>query len=276
MTKAIADVTDAAFARVREELPEESGRIDREWLEGFAGRYYGEARERLIGAQRAAVERLAKQDVTADELLNLMRKLRGWGRDRAGNMARYERVLAMNEALVAGYRASGYTSVWQSAPGCCRICTRLNGRTVTTLKPPLHKGCVCTVKRGEKRLTAEGGSGSIKYNHNADGTIAVTDDWTPRREHLPLKYKAGSVVQTKGSGGQINRAYYGLDADENGEAFLVKQIHSRAHTRTGTSDYANGGMHAHDFKDGERVLYTGGEHGRNVSDDEKKENEDLL
>ena len=276
VTKAIADVTDAAFARVCEELPDESGRIDRAWLEGFAERYYDEARERLIGAQRAAVERLAKQDMTAEELLNLTRKLRGWGRDRAGNMAKYERALAMNEALVAGYRASGYTSIWQSAPGCCKICTALNGRTVTTLKPPLHKGCVCTVKRGEKMLTGSGGNGSIKYNHNADGTIIVTDDWTNRRESLPLKYKAGAVVQTKGSGGQINRAYYGLDADANGEAFLVKQIHSRAHNKTKTPDYENGGMHAHDFKDGERVFYTGGEHGRNVSDYEKMENEDLL
>ena len=65
-------------------------------------------------------------------------------------MARTEAAMAVNEALVAGYRAAGYHSVWVSAPGCCRICTKLNGRTVTTLKPPLHKGCVCSVRKGEK------------------------------------------------------------------------------------------------------------------------------
>ena len=157
VTQAIGAVTDAAFKRIAGELPDESERIDRQWLEGFAERYYSEARERLIGAQRAAVERLAKQDMTAEELLNLTKKLRGWGRDRAVNMAKYERALAANEALVAGYRASGYTSVWQSAPGCCKICTRLNGRTVTTLKPPLHKGCVCTVGRGEKKAVDTAG-----------------------------------------------------------------------------------------------------------------------
>lgn len=29
----------------------------------------------------------------------------------------------------------------------------MNGRTITTLKPPLHKGCGCGVAKGEKRLT---------------------------------------------------------------------------------------------------------------------------
>lgn len=217
VTKAIAEVTDAAFRRVSEELPDESGRIDREWLEGFAERYYSEARERLIGAQRAAVERLAKQDVTADELLNLMKKLRGWGRDRAGNMARYERALAMNEALVAGYRASGYTSVWQSAPGCCKICTALNGRTVTTLKPPLHKGCVCTVRRGEKKpLTLQ----------DKDGRIGSWDDMMKNRKildnaslknGLPFLSDAASITdKVDGEKRVLQRRVYGLD----GRAFI--------------------------------------------------------
>ena len=56
-----------------------------------------------------------------------------------------------NEALVAGYSQAGYYTNWRSAPGCCRICTELNGVRVATLKPPLHKGCLCTVVRGEKR-----------------------------------------------------------------------------------------------------------------------------
>ena len=60
-----------------------------------------------------------------------------------------------NEALVAGYRQAGYESVWRSAPGCCRLCNKLNGQTVTTLKPPLHKGCGCTVVRGEKVFFTE-------------------------------------------------------------------------------------------------------------------------
>ena len=154
VTAAIADIANAAFARVRDELPDDSSAIDEEWLEGFMERYNSDARERLITAQRAAVEKLAEDDIDADELTKLKEKFSGWGKNRAANMANHERNMVLNEALVAGYRASGYTSVWQSAPACCKICTDMNGKTVIELKPPLHKGCVCSVRRGIQRITS--------------------------------------------------------------------------------------------------------------------------
>ena len=64
-------------------------------------------------------------------------------------MARTEAAFMRNEALIAAYRKAGYHSKWKSAAGCCRICTLLNGQTITTLKPPLHKSCGCTVSRGD-------------------------------------------------------------------------------------------------------------------------------
>ncbi len=272
---ATEDVARTAIRRIREELGDEAARIDAAWIRKYLEIYYADERERLLDANMSAVKKLAKGGAQED-VEKLIEKLGAWKQDRAASMARIEAAMALNEALVAGYGASGYFAQWQSAPGCCKICVALNGRTVTTLKPPLHKGCVCMVKRGEKRLTAEGGSGSIKYNHNADGTIVVTEDRTGRREDLPLKYKAGSVVQTKGSGGQINRTYYGCEPDENGEAPIVLQIHSRAHGCRKKPDYKNGGMHAHDMVNGDRLKYSSDLDGRDVTRQELEENKDLL
>lgn len=126
-------------------------------------------------------------------------------------MAKHELALAANEALVAGYRAAGYTSVWQSAPGCCKICTRLNGRTVTTLKPPLHKGCVCGVALGRKiPLTFQ----------EKDGTIDSWDDMMKNRRilnnnklqnGLPFMSEALSISDKVDNAGKVlQRRVYGI------------------------------------------------------------------
>lgn len=60
-------------------------------------------------------------------------------------MAETEIALAANEFIIAVNRKNGYASVWISHGGCCEICRRMHGRTITNLKPPLHKGCGCTV-----------------------------------------------------------------------------------------------------------------------------------
>ena len=51
--------------------------------------------------------------------------------------------------LVAGFTAAGYSAVWKAMPGSCKLCMLMNDQTVTTLTPPLHKGCGYTVDIGE-------------------------------------------------------------------------------------------------------------------------------
>ena len=65
-------------------------------------------------------------------------------------MARHEAALALNKTLVAGFKRAGHSSVWKAPPGSCKICLALNGQLITTLTPPLHKGCACTVDKGVK------------------------------------------------------------------------------------------------------------------------------
>ena len=50
--------------------------------------------------------------------------------------------------------------------GCCQVCQQYNAQTVTTLKPPLHKGCTCSVRKGE-RLTESTGDDNI---HSSEDT----------------------------------------------------------------------------------------------------------
>ena len=65
-------------------------------------------------------------------------------------MARHEAAMALNKTLVAGFKAAGYSAVWKTAPGSYKMCLLLNDQPVTTLTPPLHKGCACTIDKGAK------------------------------------------------------------------------------------------------------------------------------
>ena len=150
---AVESATRTAWDRVRADVqPGEADVIDEKWMRGYFEQYYAGMEGRLIDANEAAVRKLLG-GATEEEIDNLYEKLTQWPENRADLMARTEAAMAVNEAMVAGYRAAGYYSVWQAAPGCCRICVGMNGQIVTTLKPPLHKGCGCGVARGEKRLT---------------------------------------------------------------------------------------------------------------------------
>ena len=84
-------------------------------------------------------------------------------------MAANEACFATNEAMVAGYRAAGYRTEWQAAPSCCRICQRYDDQTITTLKPPLHKGCTCGVVKGE-RIDHSGPNAGDSKTHTAEDT----------------------------------------------------------------------------------------------------------
>ena len=148
---AVESATRTAWDRVRADVqPGEADVIDEKWMRGYFEQYYAGMEGRLIDANEAAVRKLLG-GATEEEIDNLYEKLTQWPENRADLMERTEAAMAVNEAMVAGYRAAGYYSVWQAAPGCCRICVGMNGQIVTTLKPPLHKGCGCGVARGVKR-----------------------------------------------------------------------------------------------------------------------------
>lgn len=143
---AIEKIARTAMERVTASVGESSG-VTEDWLSGYLNRYYGDAKERLCEACQKQVERyIAGAD--GDVVSSLREKLGDWGENRAEVMARHEAAMALNKTLVAGYRQAGYSSVWRAAPGSCKMCLLLNDQTVTTLTPPLHKGCACTVGRG--------------------------------------------------------------------------------------------------------------------------------
>lgn len=156
---ALEKVASSAWKHVADDLGAEAV-PDEVWIRGYMKRYRKDMSERLCVANQGDLERVirraeGKSDAELFEALsgNLAkwRLAEGDGRWRCGNMARTEAAMMRNEAMNAAYRRAGYYTNWKSAPGCCRICTELNGQRVTTLKPPLHKGCLCTVTRGEKR-----------------------------------------------------------------------------------------------------------------------------
>ena len=138
------------FERVFEDTEaEEQTRIDEAWIDGFDERYAGKMSARLNGANDASVRR-ALGSGSKERVETALAALDTWAHMRSQNMARNETPMALNEALIAGFRACGYTSVWKSAPSCCSLCKSYNDRTVTRLKPPLHLYCWCGVGKGEK------------------------------------------------------------------------------------------------------------------------------
>ena len=138
------------FERVFEDTEaEEQTRIDEAWIDGFDERYAGKMSARLNGANDASVRR-ALGSGSKERVETALAALDTWAHMRSQTMARNEVPLALNEALIAGFRACGYTSVWKSAPSCCSLCKSYNDRTVTRLKPPLHLYCWCGVGKGEK------------------------------------------------------------------------------------------------------------------------------
>ena len=118
-------------------------------MSGYLSRYYSDASKRLCEASLAQVERIVA-GADGDVVNALRSKLGGWGDVRAEVMARHEAAMALNKTLVAGFKRAGYSSVWKAPPGACKICLALHDQTVTTLTPPLHKGCACTVDVGTK------------------------------------------------------------------------------------------------------------------------------
>ena len=108
------------------------------------------------------------------------------------------------------------------------------------------------------------------YRYHEDGTIIVTDDW---KEHfhpkIPSKYQPYAVIETcSGAQRQVDRTFY--DAD----GALCLQIHSGPHSHKPA--YGNGGAHAHDYEHGKRAVYDTGLDGRELTEQEVKENGDII
>lgn len=111
----------------------------------------------------------------------------------------------------------------------------------------------------------------IGYRYHEDGTVVVTDDWKARTGHyrIPSRHTPYAVIETtSGAVPQTDRTFY----DANG--IICRQIHGGPHSRKPT--YENGGAHAHDYADGVRVVYDDGSHGRNLTSQEVKENNDII
>lgn len=156
LNDALADIAQGAWRLVAADIGDEAP--NENWCKGYLDKYRQNMTDRLCRANYDELVRALKKAGISDEnnginkMISTM--LHGWRRgeyrtcSRGVNMARTEAAFMRNEAMIAAYRYAGYSSVWQSAPGCCKICTAMNGQTITTLKPPMHKGCGCGVIRG--------------------------------------------------------------------------------------------------------------------------------
>lgn len=174
VNEALADIAQDAWKQVSGDIGEQEA-PNAEWCKGYLYKYRRNMTARLCEANyneliRAIDRSEGEQAEDIDKLIASV--LHSWRQGeydtsaRGVTMAKTEVAMMRNEAMIAAYRQAGYHSVWNSAPGCCRICTRMNGKTITTLKPPLHKSCGCGVTRGGLILPSEGGKiivGDVKF-----------------------------------------------------------------------------------------------------------------
>lgn len=110
---------------------------------------------------------------------------------------------------------------------------------------------------------------ALRYNKS--GNIIPTDDWTDKKHvALPAVYKPFAVVDTvSGKAQQKNRTFY--DAD----GAMERQIHTGPHNNPKRHSFGEHGEHAHD-KIWEDDKLTNKDVGRELTDDERKENADIL
>ncbi len=118
--------------------------------------------------------------------------------------------------------------------------------------------------KGEKGVDKSGESGIIESEvKNASGqTVKIV-------EHSRLHSKPNSIEQTENKKGGVNRNYY----DENGAQ--SKQISNNDHGNPKMHNYGKNGEHAHDYvydDDGNLIDRPS----RELNDDERKENSDIL
>ncbi len=184
---AVKERLNRTLDAVREELAEgEAEPLDEAFTDRYTAYYLSGLRERIVTANGDYVRKKLERAKSEEDVDAIYADLRSWSGRRADNAAVYEQSLAESYMRVAGYHEAGYEAVWRSAPGCCRLCTGLNGQTITTLKPPLHKGCGCGVGKGMLRLRAEQDNGSGLFSVMSDYQSESTPgEGSLTREHGP-------------------------------------------------------------------------------------------
>lgn len=255
---AIAAICGDARTRLRLAHGDKADVIDDEWMSGFLKRYNADMSARLIEANRAEAARLV-YGAEQDEIDGLMAKLNAWGGERAENMANMETMLAANELIVAANRKMGYASLWISGAGCCQICQGMNGQTITTIKPPLHKGCTCTVtakvfgafnRRDNYSGTTYGIDKSGKYARISVGDELDTEDgpiqfkrWVnPKNEKVIARGEEiddiERLIQFYGGTreGWRKMKNIAVATEENGQESQI-DIHWYEHDKNGRVDY---------------------------------------
>lgn len=195
---AIERIARTAMERVTASVGEGSG-VTEGWLTGYLNGYYSDANERLCQTCQRQMEKIIA-GADGDVVSALREKLGDWGENRAEVMARHEAALALNKTLVAGFYRAGYSAVWKAAPGSCKMCMLLNDQTVTTLVPPLHRGCSCTVDKGAKihaDLTSTELSAKITAEMNAAGMKGVASVPPIRVDTSNFRFDAEHVKERK-------------------------------------------------------------------------------
>lgn len=218
LNEALAEIAKDTVSQVQAEFGSPA-QINEEWLKGYLHKYRKSMTDRLCSANYDELARVLKKvtgennptviNRTIASALHMWRKGEYNTSARGVTMARTEVSLMRNEAMIAAYRAEGYYSNWKSAPGCCRICTLMNGQRVTTLKPPLHKSCGCGVSKGDLIPPSEGGKmivGDLKFptfmreakqKEHIEGTAGYKNRVknTPKRSDPPSYFFADVDVE---------------------------------------------------------------------------------
>jgi SPP1 gp7 family putative phage head morphogenesis protein len=111
----------------------------------------------------------------------------------------------------------------------------------------------------------------MDYLYNDEGSLVVTDDFTNVNHYtIPKKYKNYAVVNHKGWNGTVDRTIY------NEKGNMIKQINSSHHGKPKYHKYGAEGEHAHDYfwnEDGSEII---DRTTRDLSTEERKENQDIL
>ena len=103
----------------------------------------------------------------------------------------------------------------------------MNGKTVSTLKPPLHKGCVCTVGRGERfRFTASTGDDIIQGEWSG-ANFANYRAFEKHKKHIAEYGDISTEEYVKGARNLLNApASEDVEAFWNSSDALYKYQHS--------------------------------------------------
>lgn len=147
---AIENIAMGAFHQASEILKDDAP--DEKWFLGRLKFFYGDEMQRLKLVNEAEVKAVLKSVIGQDKSMwaILQKQIRDWPNQRAESLAKTEAAFTQNKMLIRTIRKAGYLAVWKTAPACCPLCQKMDGQVVTTLSPPLHSGCCCTVQRGVK------------------------------------------------------------------------------------------------------------------------------